>query len=709
MHRLVIEIMKLYSFTVAIAVSRTTALLIPPQQVLDHRIQNFPSVHGAQAEHTSSLEPIQSASRKLTGRFLHITDIHPDPYYKVYSSTDEAGVCHRGKGVAGYYGAETSDCDSPLTLVNATFAWIKKHIRDDIDFVVWTGDSARHDNDEDVPRSRAQVLEQNRLIEHKFREVFGRQDDDDQDPTNDFTIPIIPTFGNNDILPHNIFTKGPNSWTTRYLDIWRSMIPEAQRHNFARGGWFGVEVVPQTLTVFSLNTMYFFTSNGAVDGCAVKKEPGHEQFEWLRIQLDMVRARGMKAILIGHVPPARVDAKISWDETCWQKYALWMHQYRDIIIAGLYGHMNIDHFMIQDAQAIKKHVLKGYEYADEKALTETVVHNKSPEFSTTSIQDYLTSLRSAFARIPIVKANSETDDESDDPSHAFKKHKKKKPIDIGGEFAERYSLTFVAPSVVPNYFPALRVYTYNITGLESLEVPTHSGRHSPVTAIGSSRTMTDITIDEDVEDVHLELRSLSTDKNVHVDRKKKKKKRPRRFKFHVPSGPSSTSAPGPAYSPQPLTLISYKQYFANLTLINNDFTRDEGDEDKNIMANHNITSPISNGNDGWSFKDGPPEPWRWKPGKHHNKKPKHPKPQPLSFKYELEYDTSAEGDVYELDDLTIRSFLRLAARIAGKKVKGHDVGTERKPSKKDRAWYSFLSRAFVGALEPEDIEHMYEE
>ena len=45
--------------------------------------------------------------RKLQGRFLHITDVHPDPHYRVGSSEKKA--CHRGtpkegKAAAGYYG-----------------------------------------------------------------------------------------------------------------------------------------------------------------------------------------------------------------------------------------------------------------------------------------------------------------------------------------------------------------------------------------------------------------------------------------------------------------------------------------------------------------------------------------------------------------------------------------------------------------------------
>lgn len=178
--------------------------------------------------------------------------MHPDPFYEVYSATDGASACHRNSGVAGVYGAETSDCDSPFSLVNATFQWIDENLKDSIDFVVWTGDSARHDNDEELPRSSEQVIGLNNMLVNKFREVFGHA----HGPSNnDYLVPIVPTFGNNDILPHNIFTRGPNTWTKTYAQVWRDFIPEEQRHQFDRGGWFYVEVIPNKLAVFSLNTL----------------------------------------------------------------------------------------------------------------------------------------------------------------------------------------------------------------------------------------------------------------------------------------------------------------------------------------------------------------------------------------------------------------------------------------------------------------------
>jgi len=400
-----------------------------------------------------------SKRRPLTGRFLHITDAHPDPLYKVYASTDEDSSCHRNKGPAGYYGAETSDCDSPIALIDATFDWIRQNLRDEIDFVIWTGDSARHDNDEEHPRSRKEVVDLNEFLVTKFLETFGKKDDFDDDPTDDFIVPIVPTFGNNDILPHNIFEQGPNYWTDRYLDLWRGFIPEHQRHQFQRGGWFSVDVIPGQLEVFSLNTLYFFQSNGAADGCARKDEPGYEQFEWLRIQLQLARSSGKKVMITGHVAPARTDAKTAWSESCWQKYTLWVHQYRDIIVASLYGHMNIDHFMLQDWEDVKGHVRKGKEYDsdDEEPSSE------ADDMSINSAQDYLISLRDQFAHVP---KDAIQDVGNVEDSKKPRRPKKPKWHDIGGQFGERYSVTLVSPSLVPNYFPTLRVFSYNISGLD---------------------------------------------------------------------------------------------------------------------------------------------------------------------------------------------------------------------------------------------------
>ncbi|KAH7095897.1 Metallo-dependent phosphatase-like protein [Paraphoma chrysanthemicola] len=716
-----------------------------------------------------------SKGRRLTGKFLHITDFHPDPFYKTYSSTTAEAACHRQRGPAGIYGAETSGCDSPYSLINQTFQWINDNIKNDVDFVIWTGDSARHDNDEALPRTQKQIIQQNEFMVAKFAEVFG-QDEDKHGRVDEWAVPVVPTFGNNDIMPHNIFEPGPNRWTMKYLDIWRSFIPEAQRHQFQQGGWFSVEVIPSRLAVISLNTIYFFSSNSGVDGCANKHEPGFEHMEWLRIQLQILRERGMKAILMGHVPPARVDSKESWDETCWQKYTLWQRQFRDVIVGNLYGHMNIDHFMLQDFEQISKDAEKGRMASGASSShieeEDSVGLYEDGEVTVASASDYLLDLRQAWAQLPVPPTRSnkksrslaEMDDDhnlsvwrwlvsrmkTSKKGKADKSEKKKYLEKIGGKFAERYSVTHVSPSVVPNYYPTLRIIEYNITGLENLFISGSSDLSSPESVFSAQQPINTEDLDDDAEYLQT-IESHITRKKKH---KKHNKKGPRKYKFKVPAGPSKSSPPGPAYSPQTLTWTRYTQYFANLTNINNDFVESAiPPPSSSLTTTHNQHSPhaifglnvTSTGvieNKGW--KEG-------KHGKHQGKQPR-PEPHPKEFVFEVEYDTRKDKG---FADLTVRRWVEYARKIgrAGRKsslvaeeaeededveaqdededesegdiyedeetndeddefgvLKGKHGKKHKKKKKHHKAskeWYTFVKRAFVGTMNPKDIEQVF--
>ncbi|KXX75376.1 Endopolyphosphatase [Madurella mycetomatis] len=664
----------------------------------------------------------RSAPRKLHGRFLHITDIHPDEFYKVRSSTDQDGACHRGRGPAGTYGAEASDCDSPFTLVNATFDWIAANLKGEIDFVVWTGDSARHDRDEELPRSQDQVLGTNKWIADKFVNLFADPD------SSAMAIPVVPTFGNNDILPHNIMLPGPNRWLQRYSHIWRHFIPEEQRHSFEFGGWFNVEVIPNKLAVFSLNTLYFFDRNAGVDGCAKPSEPGYKQLEWLRVQLQFMRERGMKAILMGHVPPARTESKKLWDEECWQKYSLWMRQFRDVVVAGLYGHMNIDHFIIDDMDDIDIGVLSGS--APDFSMREAM----DDELTVRSASDYLTELRDDWAQLVLPPTLAGKPDEINQDGRKRRGKKSKDP------WGERYHLSFVGPSVVPTYYPTLRVVEYNITGLENVplwkDIPKTSSPYSSLSDGTSSQKHLDLRhvpaeeSDFDAED-ELEITMTKNKKKKH---KKKPKKPAHDPNLIIPKGPSKSSPPGPAYSPQPLTLTGYTQYFANLTHINNlTFVTpppSDSDSSKSLLA-----SWIPD----WLL--------RWRNGKHGGKKPAPRPPQPREFAFEVEYSTF-EDKIYRLGDLTVNSIVELAWRM-GKSSPGKqaavaagkddddweegdcvDAGEEddgdsdervevekkkkkgkkgkKRRRKQNKTWLHFLEHAFVGTLERDELKKFSE-
>ncbi|KAJ4205431.1 Endopolyphosphatase [Fusarium solani] len=652
----------------------------------------------------------QQPSRKLNGKFLHITDFHPDEFYKPHSSTAEGVACHRKEGTAGTYGAETTDCDSPLALVDATLDWIRAHVKDDVDFVVWTGDTARHDSDEKLPRNSGHVLGTNRQVAQKIIDTFS--------DNGQLDIPVIPTFGNNDFLPHNIFYPGPNKWLKAYSEIWHRFIPEEQRHSFAFGGWFEVEVIPNKLSVISLNTMYFFDRNAGVDGCADTSEPGFKHLEWLSVQLQRLRERGMKAILIGHVPPARTENKQNWDETCWQKYTLWLKQFRDVVTGSVYGHMNIDHFLFQDTKDID---LSLYDQAVEREPIQD-------DFSVESKSDYLVELRDSWTDLPNVaikdlEADAEDgesdtqDDEVDDlgKKKKGKKGKKKKGLKkIGGKYGERYQLSLVSPSVVPNYFPTIRVIEYNISGLEN--TPVWSDAFDVNAKVPEQ--ITEIPeFDKPEDEGRQELK-----RDLEAERKKKKKKKkgrkgkkkPKNPQLVVPDDPPKGSLPGPAYSMQPFTFTGYTQYFANLTYINNDMT-DPADGSK------------------------------WRDGDFSDEVPNHDTPQPREFNYEVEYSTFTDK-IFKLPDLTVRSYLRLAKRIAKqeeknkakpadevdedfeddddddddeenpdgsasdvdqsrrKKKKGGKKGEKTTRKKSNKVWKHFLQEAFVNTIPEKQLK-----
>lgn len=362
--------------------------------------------------------------QKYHGRFLHITDLHPDPFYKPGSLHDE--MCHSGSGSAGVYGDAILGCDAPMALVEDTLLWISEKFADKIDFVVWTGDNVRHDNDRRHPRTETDIFRLNEAIAHLMKTHFG-------------DLPV-PSLGNNDVYPHNLFAPGPTLQTREFFKIWRPFVPQAQMNVFNRGVYFFKEVVPGQLAVLSINTLYLFDSNPLVDSCDRKKDPGYLLFKWLGNVLEELRKRDMKVWLTGHVPPTPKN----YDMSCLRKYIAWSHEYRDIIVGGLYGHMNIDHFVPLDAKLADTDSVE----ADTDTLAQLYsVFN--PEFSPIHTEggvpngkvEYMNTLR-------------------------LEMYGKIKSKAKAGEHGERYNIVHVSPSVVPTFNPGFRVWEYNITGLK---------------------------------------------------------------------------------------------------------------------------------------------------------------------------------------------------------------------------------------------------
>lgn len=425
--------------------------------------------------------------------------------------------------------------------------------------------------------------------------------------------------------------------------------------------------------------------------------------EWLRIQLQFLRQRGVKAIMSGHVPPARNDEKVGWDETCWQKYALWMQQYRDVVVGSVYGHMNIEHFILQDFRDIDIAVAAG-EVAPKPRLVRQGASDDDEVSVKFKTPDYLMALREIWSKLPAIPDSLSVlrmDKKAELPlKQRRKKHKlteeQKFYSKIGGTFAERFAVSHISASVVPNFFSTMRVFEYNITGLEdasvsadafSLPVPAWQERSDDAnTLVPEDRLSSWFSIWEALIELlprplksHLPASwytaSTTTIHHPIQDQKHKKHRKNKKPKFTVPDPPSSTSPPGPAYSPQSLSWLGYRQYVANTTYLNNDFhgsdTELDSDSSLELDAPNNI------------------EIAGWNPGRnadrHPGKEKKNGKPTPRNFTYTLEYDTRDEKDSYRLGEgLTVRKWVELAARIGEFRGKG-----------------SLLDASNAGAIDPD--------
>lgn len=101
-------------------------------------------------------------------------DIHFDPGY-IYPSNPKK-YCHRKshknkKNTAGKFGALQTDCDSPYSLTNSTFEFLKTNFSQ-VDFVIYTGDSCRHDRDPKRPLVEEEILFCHQTTVEWFTEYF---------------------------------------------------------------------------------------------------------------------------------------------------------------------------------------------------------------------------------------------------------------------------------------------------------------------------------------------------------------------------------------------------------------------------------------------------------------------------------------------------------------------------------------------------------
>lgn len=498
-----------------------------------------------------SVEIVKPDNSKQTihGRFLHITDFHIDHHYQKGSDIDK--VCHGGEGKASKYGDAILGCDSPPILVEETFKWITDNLIDKIDFIVYTGDSARHDNDRNYPRTRQHIFNMNKEISDKFVTLTSESDGQ----------PLIYPVSNNDIMPHNLMDTGPSLQTRELFEAWRPFIPQVQMHTYLMGAYYFQEVIPNQLAVLSLNTMYWFDSNPMVDDCDNKGDPGYKLFEWLGYVLKEMRARNMKVWLCGHVPPNEKN----YDTTCLRKYIAWTHEYRDVIVGGLYGHMNLDHFIPLDSVQAYKSIQKDFKDEFKQKSVFSVEDEDVHALEDSNLYKALDeNFSDKFFRVTGGVPNNKVTylETLREELYARLKGKKK-----SGEHFERYSIAHVTASIIPTFNPGMRVWEYNITDLEDkLQQVKFEPWDKFFAGVERMIEVQSNYVDEKDND---EMNWQEMD-DITIERKKKhKKKNRKKKKDHTFPKPMPENLPlGPAYIEQTFTPERYVQYYADLESIN---------------------------------------------------------------------------------------------------------------------------------------------
>jgi endopolyphosphatase len=116
-------------------------------------------------------------------RFVHISDIHLDSFFSPYAKSKEQ--CHRGvSNETRSFGA--FGCDSPHSLTDGIIKYISS--LKDINFVLFSGDSRRHESDEQLPVTEGETLWTNNRVSHKFSRLMPNTS-------------IVFAIGNNDVFP----------------------------------------------------------------------------------------------------------------------------------------------------------------------------------------------------------------------------------------------------------------------------------------------------------------------------------------------------------------------------------------------------------------------------------------------------------------------------------------------------------------------------
>jgi hypothetical protein len=231
--------------------------------------------------------------------------------------------------------------------VDASFQFMKESLQD-IDFIIYTGDTARHDRDKDMERTESDILEGHKAVVDYFKNAFDIQTiklvmRKKKSRSYGFgflmlTLRQIPTLGNNDGTEHNIL-RSTSSIYSSLESIWQPL-GLSLNDTFPTGGYFMQNDVVPGLRFMNINSMFFFNKNTAVEGCDKEGSPGAIQMAWMKNKLELAKKENAMVYIMGHVPPYHDDGSPLFTPSCLSQYFNLIGTYGDVIAGHFTGHTN---------------------------------------------------------------------------------------------------------------------------------------------------------------------------------------------------------------------------------------------------------------------------------------------------------------------------------------------------------------------------------
>lgn len=298
---------------------------------------------------SSKNEAAETTSDVNLIKFIHLSDIHYDPFYNKMISSSSYCRQQVSNSTAKYiaeYGR--IGCDSPATLVeNSLDAMKNVSQEEDIAFILMTGDFSAHGMWTSYAGPQ-RVLDNIATVSKQMHSRFPK-------------IPIFPMIGNNDLPGHYVLPKAGDDWYQKVLSSWESLImcsecpssvkkPTTQailQESFLEGGYYNASIADGKVVLLVLNSLYW---SAAVNRSVETDQKASRQLVWLENQLKLVKSRGQKAMLASHIP-AGIDtfsSKPYWFNNYTAIYVrLVAKNYSDVVIGQFFAHSHKDDFRLQ--------------------------------------------------------------------------------------------------------------------------------------------------------------------------------------------------------------------------------------------------------------------------------------------------------------------------------------------------------------------------